>query len=149
MKKTLFPLLAALALTIGTATAQDQQRPGPGGRGPGNQSERMTKELGLNADQAARIKAIDEERQKDQQANRGQGKPGGSREEMETRMKADRDKYDARYKEVLTPEQYAKYSKAQANRPGPGGKGKIKSADGDTKVKAKKNGKVKAKQTDN
>ncbi|MDO7875467.1 hypothetical protein Q5H93_12055 [Hymenobacter sp. ASUV-10] len=145
MKKTLFPLLAALALTIGTATAQDQQRPG----GPGNQSERLTKELGLNADQAARIKAIDEERAKDMQANRPQNGTRPSREEMESRQKADRDKYDARYKEVLTPEQYAKFSKGQANRPGPGGKGKIKSGDGDTKLKAKKNGKVKAKQTDN
>jgi protein CpxP len=146
MKKNLFPLLAALALTIGTATAQDQPRPG-GGRRPGDQSERLTKELGLSADQAARIKAIDEERRQDQQANRPQNGTRPSREEMEARMKADREKYDARYKEVLTPEQYAKFSKAQADRPG--GKGKAKSADGDVKVKAKKNGKVKAKQTDN
>lgn len=143
MKKTLFPLLAACVLTLGTATAQDQPR--PGGRGPGHQSERLTKELGLTPDQAARIKAIDEERFKDMQANRPQNGARPSREEMETRQKAEREKYDARYKEVLTPEQYAKYSQAQANRPGPGGKGPA----GNTKLKAKPNGKVKAKKSDN
>jgi Spy/CpxP family protein refolding chaperone len=138
MKKTLFPLLAALALTIGTATAQDQQRPGPG-----DQSERMTKELGLSADQTARIKAIDEERRQAMQANRPPNGTRPSREEMASRQKAEHEKYNARYKEVLTPEQYARYTKAQANRPG--GKG----SEGDTKVKAKKNGKVKAKKIDN
>jgi Spy/CpxP family protein refolding chaperone len=147
MKKLLFPLLA-LALSIGTASAQDErpgrERPNPEEQAA-RQSERLTKELGLSADQAARIKEIDLERAKEMQAGRGQGKPSGSRNEMEAKMQADRSKYDARYKEVLTADQYAKYSQLAASRPGPGGKGP-EGKDG--KLKAK-NGKVKIKTTDN
>ena len=58
-------------------------------------------------------------------------------------MKANRVKYDAQYKEVLTADQYAKYTQMQGQH----GMGKGMH-DGDAgKMKAKK-GKMKMKQTD-
>ncbi|GAB3579995.1 periplasmic heavy metal sensor [Hymenobacter daeguensis] len=165
MKASFLTLLAAFALTIGTAAAQAPEGGMPGGgygRMQGNpeemakrQTERMTQELGLNADQAAKVQQIQTARAQEMQAMRGQA--GGDRDKMREQMQASRAKYDAQYKEVLTADQYTKYTSMQANRmnrgggPGMGGPGpdanidkmKAKTKDGD-KIKAKED-KVKVK----
>jgi protein CpxP len=161
MKLPLLPLLAAFAFTIGTAAAQTQPATSSA-QGQGREhrqvspeeratrrSEQMTKELGLNADQSGRIKQILLTRDQEMQAMRGQGKPdGATREQMGAQMKANREKYDAQFKEVLTADQYTKYTamvkdhKRDGRGPGKDGAG----AKGE-KVKAK-NGKVKVKSTE-
>ena len=163
MKKSLFPLLAAFALTIGTAAAQDSRPNGtsagaPEGRGrmqgspdemAKRQAERMTQELGLTADQTAKVQQILLARGQEMQAMRGQAHDAGNRGQMREQMQAGRAKYDAQFKEVLTADQYTKYTTMQADRmnrgggPGMGGsdvkKMKAKSTDGDKiKVKADK-----------
>ncbi|TGE26024.1 hypothetical protein E5K00_12780 [Hymenobacter aquaticus] len=156
MKPPLFSLLAAFALSIGSVAAQTQPTTAPvGGRehrqvSPDERatrrSEQLTKELGLTADQSSRIKQILLTRDQEMQALRGQGKPeGADRAQMGAQMKANREKYDAQFKQVLTAEQYTKYTELAKNRMKHGGHGHgLK--DGD-KMKAK-NGKVKVKKAD-
>lgn len=158
MKNQLFSLLAAFALTIGAAAAQTQPATLPAGgrehRQQGTpeeratrQSEKMTKELGLTADQSSRIKQILLARDQEMQALRGQGKPAeGSREQMGTQMKASREKYDAQFKQVLTADQYTKYAQ-QSKSHMKGGRGPGMQQGEAGKMKAK-NGKVKVKKTD-
>ena len=136
MKKFLLPLLAVFALTVGTAAAQtptpeanagDMQ-----GRGYGRmqgspdemakrQAERLTKELGLTADQTTKVQAILLARTQELQAMRGQARDGGNRSQMREQMQANRAKYDAQFKEVLTADQYTKFTALQANRMNRGG----------------------------
>ncbi|MFD2720895.1 DUF4890 domain-containing protein [Hymenobacter monticola] len=168
MKKYLLPLFAAFAFTIGTAAAQTTTTTtteAPGMQGPGRgygrmqgspeemakrQTERMTQELGLSADQATKVQQIMMARGQEMQSMRGQGQ-GGNREAMREQMQASRTKYDAQFKEVLTADQYTKYTAMQADRmnrgggrgmggPGMDGPGieKMKAkADGGDKVKMK------------
>ena len=164
MKKFLFPLLAVCALTVGTAAAQSTTTRPEGaastidGRGNGRmqgtpdemakrQTERMTQELGLTADQTAKVQQIMLARGQEMQAMRGQARDASNRDQMREQLQASRTKYDAQFKGILTADQYSRYITQQAYRmsrgggPGmPGGMGgnpdkiKIKSTDGD-KVK--------------
>ncbi|WP_216726657.1 DUF4890 domain-containing protein [Hymenobacter siberiensis] len=158
MKKFLFPLLAAFALTVGTAAAQtttpnDASAMQGRGRQQGSpdemakrQADRMTKELGLNTHQTGKVQQIMLARGQEMQTMRGQDRDAGNRDQMREQMQAGRAKYDAQFKEVLTAEQYTKYTTMQADRmnrgggPGMGGsdvkKMKAKSTDGD-KIKVK------------
>lgn len=134
MKKSLLLLLAACAFTLGTAAAQTAPD-GPGMQGPGGygrmqgnpdemakrQADRMTQELGLSADQTAKVQQILLARGQEMQAMRGQA--GGDRDKMREQMQASRTKYDAQFKEVLTPDQYTKYTTMQAERMNRGGRG--------------------------
>jgi protein CpxP len=132
MKSFLLPLLA-LTLTVGTAAAQTtttQADQGTGqmqGRGYGRmqgtpeematrQSERMTQELGLSADQTAKVQQILLTRGQEMQAMRGQARDASNRDQMRQQMQAGRAKYDAQFKEVLTADQYTKYTTMQADR---------------------------------
>jgi periplasmic protein CpxP/Spy len=131
MKKLLFPLLAVFALTVSNAAAQTTTpdanasvMPGRGGRMQGSpeemakrQAERLTKELGLTADQSTKVQAILLARTQEMQAIRGQARDGsGDRSQMREQMLAGRAKYDAQFKEVLTPDQYTKFTALQADR---------------------------------
>ncbi|UOQ54674.1 DUF4890 domain-containing protein [Hymenobacter cellulosivorans] len=160
MKLPLLPLLAAFALTIGTAAAQTTTT-APATRGRGDmhqqaspeeratrQSEQLTKQLGLSTDQTSRIKQILLTREQERQALRGQGRPAGAtREQMGAQLKANRDKYEAQFKEVLTADQYAKFTQMQQDRMQRGGRGRGQDGAQVDKVKAKK-GKVKVKATE-
>ena len=98
MKTYLLPLLAAFALTVGTAAAQTtpttSDAAGMQGQGRGygrmqgspeemakRQTERMTQELGLNADQAAKVQQIMVARGQEMQAMRGQAQSGEADQE--------------------------------------------------------------------
>ncbi|PJJ47802.1 Spy/CpxP family protein refolding chaperone [Hymenobacter chitinivorans] len=157
MKFPLFPFVAAFALTIGSAAAQtpsatppaqgrEHRQVSPDERAT-RRSEQLTKELGLTADQSSRIKQILLTREQEMQALRGQGKPeGADRAQLGAQMKANREKYDAQFKEVLTADQYAKFSQLQKDQMGRGRGFGQNGVPGD-KVKAKK-GKVKVKATE-
>ena len=164
MKKLLFPVLAAFTLTAATAAAQTtipatamQGADRDYGRMQGSpdemakrQADRLSKELGLSADQTTKVQAILLARTQEMQAMRGQARDGGDRSQMREQMQANRAKYDAQFKEVLTPDQYTKFTALQADRMERGrdmrgGNGpdvkkmKAKTTDGDkVKVKADK-----------
>ena len=131
MKKYLFPLLAAFALSAGAAQAQ-ATTPAPTQGGPqgspdqmaARQTERMTQALGLSADQTTKVQAILAARDQEMQGMRGQVQSGAvTREQMRDQMMAGRAKYDAQFKTVLTPDQYTKYTAMQAERMQRGGQG--------------------------
>ena len=147
MKKFLLPLLA-LALSATAASAQ--MGPGQGGRPQrtpeemaARQTEGLTKQLGLSADQSAKVQQIMLARDQEMMAMRGQMQAGtGDRKQMREQMMAGRTKYEDQLKAVLTPDQFNKYTAMQANRRERGRgmmpqEGKVKAKDGKVKIKAK------------
>ncbi|MBD2766343.1 hypothetical protein IC235_00375 [Hymenobacter sp. BT664] len=150
MKTHLLPLLAAFALTLGTAAAQTTTQNTSAGatvgrghdRAQGNpeamatrQSQRLSQELGLNADQTAKIQQILLARGQEMQAMRSQARTG-DRSQLRTQMDANRSKYDEQVKAVLTADQYTKYTALQNDRMNHGRWGGL----GDSaKVKVKNN----------
>ncbi|WP_303310196.1 hypothetical protein [Hymenobacter sp. BT730] len=138
MKKYLFPLVAAFALTFSAASAQStrpvssavgrEHRQFSAEERAAKHSEKLKQELGLSAKQTSRIKQILLTRNQEMMAQRGQAKGEGSREQRGAQMKASRAKYDAQFKKVLTKVQYAKYTQLQQDKkarghhgPGQGG----------------------------
>ena len=158
MKNPFLPLLAACLLVAGTAAAQattpatpdaasTQSR--PYGRMQGSademakrQSERMTRELGLSADQSAKTQEILMARSQEMQAMRGQTRDGRTRGQMREQMEAGRIKYDAQFKALLTADQYTKYTAMQSDR-----MDRRDDMENGNKMKAK-NGKMKMKKAD-
>jgi protein CpxP len=151
MKKFLMPLLA-LALTATAAAAQDAPpQGGPGQNGPRptpeamatRQTEGLTKQLGLSPDQSSKVQQILLARGQEMMAMRGQMQAGTDRRQLREQMQANRAKYDDQFKQVLTPDQYGKFTAMEASRRqrGPGRPdevdGKVKQKDGKVKIKAK------------
>ena len=128
MKKTLM-LLAAVALTTaGNAFAQapavkttgsdanqtamhQQMGKGKPTKSPTQKADhhaaKMAKELGLTADQEARVEKLMLSRE--QEATALKAKYGTDRKAGRADMKAAHDRYETAFKAILTPEQYAKY----------------------------------------
>lgn len=141
MKKTLI-LLAALAFgAAGTSFAQtapaaakvkmhhgkgDHKNPD---RKADQKARKMAKELGLSADQEARVEQLLLARQQESAALKA--KFGTDKKAGHAEMKAARGRFQAQLKTILTPEQYAKLDKLKAEHHGhnkmkEGGKTKIK-----------------------
>lgn len=145
MKKSLL-LLAALAFTAaGPSFAQTapaattKARTHQGGKGhhkdPARKADqkaaKMAKELGLSADQEAKIEQLMLARQQETAAFKT--KYGADKNAGRAEMKASHDKYNAQLKAILTPEQFAKFGQLKQAHRGhgqmPGGdkaKGKAK-----------------------
>ena len=107
MKRIMIGMALAL-FTMGAATAQDKQQRPAADRAK-QQTERMTKELGLNADQATKVEAINAKYAEKMDAMRADRK-----EKMAETKGKGAELNDARLaemKDVLTPEQYAKMEK--------------------------------------
>ena len=148
MKKNLF-LLAALAFaTAGTSFAQTAVKTtgsdanqtarhyATGKQGPKDPAKmadhkagKMAKELGLSADQEAKLEQLMLARQQETTALKT--KYGTDRKAGRTETKAAHDHYEAQIKTILTPEQYAKMDKMKAEHHGHGKDG------GKMKMKAK------------
>lgn len=102
MKKYRIVWLAALLIWVG-ATAAAQERRGHDGKRPTAtemaemRTARMTEALGLNAEQQAQVRALNLERAKNMEA-----------------QCAAREANEARLKEILTPEQYARWEQMSA-----------------------------------
>lgn len=107
MKRISF-LIIAILLIGGVAMAQGHRKGGNRKVDPKERAERMTermvKEYSLNEAQkkellAANVALVEKDREK-----------------MRQEMKASRDAYDAQLKKILTKDQYADYTKKQAER---------------------------------
>ena len=117
MNKLRISLAAAFVMLVSVMVAQ----PG-GGRGQqmspedraAKQTSSMVGELDLDADQAAKVEEINLRYGKEQQTFREENR--GNRETMMAGMKALMEKKDAELKAILTPEQYAKHEKMQAEQ---------------------------------
>ena len=101
-----------------------------------HQAKRLGKELNLSADQSAKVQQIMTARAQEMQALRADGSARPSREQMQ----ANRAKYDDQLKQVLTSDQFTKYTTLAANRHRHSGDrpdGKLKAKDGKLKIKNK------------
>lgn len=149
MKKFLLPLLA-LALSASATAASAQTTPDQAGGRPqrtpeemaARQTQGLTQQLGLSADQSAKVQQIMLARDQEMMTMRSQMQAGtGDRKQMRDQMQANRAKYDDQLKAVLTPDQFAKMQTMQANRRQRGADamqdGKVKEKNGKVKIKAK------------
>ncbi|WP_426061516.1 hypothetical protein [Hymenobacter sp. B1770] len=142
MTKT-FVLLATLAATATRSFAQSPASAGPappaqaGARlqpSPEQQAERRSqylgKELGLNADQKAKLQPILLAQRQEMLSFRDKTRAGGSRQGMGQQFKASQAKYAEQIRAVLTPEQFSKFDQLRDERRDhmpeqqPGGRGK-------------------------
>ncbi len=147
MKKFLLPLLAlALSATAASAQTTPDQASGRPQRTPeemaARQTQGLTKQLGLSADQAAKVQPILLARDQDMLAMRSQMQAGtADRRQLRGQMQANRAKYDDQLKAVLTPEQFAQMQTLQADRRQRGADAlqdaKVKEKDGKVKIKTK------------
>ncbi|GAB2695105.1 hypothetical protein GCM10011495_09030 [Hymenobacter frigidus] len=124
MKKTLF-LLAALALTtVGTSFAQTtpattsmvkarKQAPKSPTQKADRHAGKMAKELGLTADQEAKVEQLLLSRQQESAALKT--KYGTNKKAGRPEMKAAHERYEAQMKTILTPEQFAKLGQMKAD----------------------------------
>ncbi|GAA4374299.1 hypothetical protein [Hymenobacter koreensis] len=131
MKKMLL-LLTVTALSFTAAQAQDQLAPNArkearGGQGKhadrtpeqraDMQTQRLTKQLGLSADQQPKVRAIFLAQATEMQSLRGQMTPGSTdRQAMGQQMKAVMTRTDEQLKTALTAEQYTKYAAQRDER---------------------------------
>ena len=120
MKKFLV-LLAVASATVGSSSAQapastTQTAPPTASqaKSPDQQAERraqyLAKELGLNADQQAKLTPILVAQRQEMVTMRNKVQTGGRRMGTGQDLKAAQARYDTQIKAVLTPEQYAKFS---------------------------------------
>lgn len=129
---TLAALVAASLFAGNTLQAQDapkdkpageQPAPGPGGPGmrrPPISPDAIAKQLDLTDDQKTKLKPVIEEMQK--KVTEMRKDTGLAPEDRRAKMKEIRDGMTAKMKEILTPEQLAKWEKmgAGGRRPGAG-----------------------------
>ncbi|ALW86528.1 hypothetical protein AUC43_16420 [Hymenobacter sedentarius] len=139
MKKNLI-LLAALALTTaGTSFAQTtapaattlKAHKGKGHATPAQKADhraaKLAKELGLTADQEAKVEQLMLARQQETAALKT--KYGADKKAGRAEMKAAHERYQAQLKAILTADQYAKFDKLKEEHHGHGklqGGGKMK-----------------------
>lgn len=124
MTKTLAlaALIAGSLIAGSNLQAQDSTNTPPAGgmRGRPN-AEQIAKDLSLTDEQKTKVKAALEEQQTKMKALRADNSL--SAEDKKTKMKELRDANQAKMKEILTPEQFAKWQKLQpARKGGPGAK---------------------------
>lgn len=103
--KKLVMMLALAAATVGVQ-AQDKDHKTPQERAQ-MQTGRMTKELSLTTEQAAKVEAINLKYANEFEAKRADQKK--EREAVRAEGKSIRDAHDAELKAVLTPEQYTQW----------------------------------------
>ena len=137
MKKNLLLLTALALITAGSTFAQTapavkttgsdanqtalhQRLANKGPKDPAQQADRhagkMTKELGLNADQETRVEKLMLAREQESTALKT--KYAADKKAGRPEMKAAHDRYETQLKTILTPEQFAKLDKLKAEHHG-------------------------------
>jgi hypothetical protein len=134
MKKLLI-LAAAFALTTGAASAQTDNAAAQGqGQGGGRQggayanmtpeqradamSKRLTEQLTLTPDQTEKVRQVSLSQSQQMAAVRAKYASSDDRQAMRPEMQALRDQQDTKLKEILTAEQYTKYTQTRDERGG-------------------------------
>jgi Spy/CpxP family protein refolding chaperone len=114
MKKIFFISLL-FVMTASFATAQQRTMPSAEERAK-NQTERLDKLLELNSEQKTKIQAINLELAKKMDEQMAANRGGGDREAMMKRMREMDTERSNKYKEVLTAEQFKKYTEDREKR---------------------------------
>ncbi|WP_051200083.1 hypothetical protein [Flavobacterium subsaxonicum] len=117
-------VMAALLLASVAGFAQDKKELKEGHKPkteitPDEQAKNLTKELGLNDKQQAKVKAFYTEEQKKRESNKPEGGKKGEKPDataMEAKMKEEQAATDKKMKGILTDEQYTKWKSNQKNQ---------------------------------
>lgn len=85
---------------------------------PEEQSKQLGKELGLDARQQEKVKALYTEQEKQRAAFKPEGEKSEkpqkpNREEAQAKIKKENDAFDSKMKDILKPEQYTKWQASQ------------------------------------
>ncbi|MBF9223558.1 hypothetical protein [Hymenobacter ruricola] len=113
--KRILVALAVLLAAAGTASAQAPAgaSPATAPKSPDQQAQRraqhLAKELGLTADQQARLEPILLAQRQEMMTLRDKAQAGGRQRGMGQELKVIQAKYTEQMKAVLTPEQFAKF----------------------------------------
>lgn len=119
-RMVLLATLALSALALADTTSKDWSGPPPGGPHGGPPIERLTQDLGLDANQQAQVKAILEAQHAKMETERAQFEASGtrpSREEMHAKHQQLDAELETQLSAVLTPEQLAKFKELRQRRP--------------------------------
>ncbi len=111
--KKLFVMTVMFVAAIGLTTAQQRQMPSAEERAK-NQTEWLDKLVTLTADQKTKIEAINLDLAKEMDTQMKSNR--GDRDAMRAKMQEMDKTRDEKYKEVLTDEQFKKYSDEKAKR---------------------------------
>jgi Spy/CpxP family protein refolding chaperone len=122
MKISKIAVIAAIAVSsLVTFTAAAQDKPPGEGNGPhkehpqaGARMDKMATELGLNADQKAKWEALMKSQAEKMKAIHDDASL--TQEQKREKAKALREDNDKQMKQILTPEQYAKWEKMRQER---------------------------------
>lgn len=128
MKKILV-LLAAFSITAGVASAQTTptkiknkvktERSDKAHKTPeqkaNHAAQRLSEKLGLSAEQTEKVRQLHLARYQDMKANHASATAGKTKPQRQE-MKADKAQYDAQLKQILTSEQYAKFTQQRAEK---------------------------------
>ncbi|MBC6698032.1 hypothetical protein [Hymenobacter sp. BT190] len=127
--KKLLVLLAAALVSASTTSAQTTTAPTSrmgaerlqdAARTPEQradlQTKRLTQQLGLSAEQSAKVQTITLAENQELQALRGKYAAAENRQGAGQELKAVQEKYDTQLQGVFTAEQYAQYTKLREDR---------------------------------
>ena len=106
-------VIALICLFVASASAQPRRERRSAEERAKNQTEQLDKSLTLTAEQKTKIEAVNLELAK--KADKMM-ENSGDREKMRAQMQEQETSRNAKYKEILTAEQYAKYTKEREER---------------------------------
>lgn len=119
MKRISLLLVAVFALTCASMAQERGQRSIDPEKMAERQTEELTKVLGLDEDQQAKVLALNTEMAESMKAMREETQGDDvDRDAMREKMKTIRDEQTAKLKEILTDAQYEKYEKYLEERRG-------------------------------
>jgi hypothetical protein len=79
---------------------------------PQAQTDKMTADLGLNADQKAKVLALNQDTEKKMEANRSSG---ADKDAQKAEGRKIREAKEASLKDILTPDQFTKHKQMEAD----------------------------------
>ncbi|SHJ29470.1 hypothetical protein SAMN02745146_2792 [Hymenobacter daecheongensis DSM 21074] len=129
MKKMLV-LLAAFAFSASAASAQTTapaarhkekkehvaKAPKTPEQHADHTARRLTKTLNLTPEQAGKVRQLALAQAQEKQADRAKFAAAGTKAGMQAERKADRERYEAQLKQILSADQYAKYAQLRTER---------------------------------
>ncbi|MDR2564190.1 MAG: hypothetical protein LBC98_09680 [Prevotellaceae bacterium] len=107
-------VVALICLFVASASAQPRRERRSAEERAKNQTEQLDKSLTLTADQKTKVEAVNLELAK--KADKLMESSDRNSEKFREQLQEQETTRDAKYKEILTAEQYAKYTKAKEER---------------------------------
>jgi hypothetical protein len=112
MKKYILALAIGSVVFMSAAMAQSAATAARPKMDPQAQTDKMAADLGLNADQKAKVLALNQDAEKKMEANRSSGADKDTQKAEGKKIRAQKEES---LKAILTPDQFAKHQQAEAD----------------------------------